>query len=376
MQTRTRITRHLETIMHGRSTGAASMTGRLLRAVSHLYGAAVDCRGRLYRRGVIRVQKIPCTVISIGNLTLGGTGKTPMTMYMARWLHREGYRVVVISRGYRGRASKQGGVVGDGRRIFMGPGDAGDEPYMMAGRLAGIPVVVGRDRFAAGMLAVRRFRPQIVLLDDGFQHLRLFRDLDLVLLDSRQPFGNRRLVPAGNLREPVTALDRADACILTRSDPNRGDRCPSIPGKKPVFASVHRPTLYTPEPPGPAAASGNRAGALCAMDGESLADRSVVAFSGIANSLDFRRTVARLCVRISGFYAFPDHHAYSDEDLAAVCRAAQARGADTLVTTEKDWVKIGHRLPRTTDLAVIGIETDFRADTGAFHDFIRRRLPD
>ncbi len=189
----------------------------LLTLLSKAYGTGVRLRRNAYASGFLKQKKLPCTVISIGNLTTGGTGKTPMTIYVAEQVRRLGYRVAVLSRGYKGAAEKSGGIVSDGNAVLMDPLSAGDEPFLLAASLKGIPVLVGHDRYQSGMHAINRFQTEVVILDDAFQHLALFRDVNLLLLDSSLPFGNGHLLPRGSLREPVSALDFSDALIMTRS---------------------------------------------------------------------------------------------------------------------------------------------------------------
>ncbi len=189
----------------------------LLMLLSKAYGAGVLLRRDGYASGFLKAKKLPCTVISIGNLTTGGTGKTPMTIYVAERVRRLGYRVAVISRGYKGTAEKSGGIVSDGSAIRMDPVTAGDEPFLLAASLKDIPVLVGHDRYQSGMHAINRFQTEVVILDDAFQHLALFRDLNLLLLDSSLPFGNGHLLPRGTLREPTSALRFSDALVMTRS---------------------------------------------------------------------------------------------------------------------------------------------------------------
>ena len=198
-----------------------------LLVLSLAYGVVIRIRARLYAAGVLPSKALLCRVISVGNIIAGGTGKTPMTIFVAQLLRDKGQRVVVLSRGYRGSMEASGGIVSDGERIFKGPDEAGDEPYLMARVLKGIPVVVGKRRYEAGMMAIARFQPDVIVLDDAFQHLRLKRDLDLVLLDCRSPWGNGYLLPRGLLREPLSALRRAHAIIFTRS---RQSGRPAIPG--------------------------------------------------------------------------------------------------------------------------------------------------
>ena len=157
--------------------------GTPLFLLSLLYRIGVQLRAHSYQKGLLKSHRLPCIVISIGNLTVGGTGKTPMTIYLARLCQRLGYRTVIVCRGYKGLASEQGGIVSDGQTVRMNYADAGDEPVMIARQLGDIPVVIGRSRYKAGSLAISRFTPDVIILDDGFQHLSLARDINVILLD-------------------------------------------------------------------------------------------------------------------------------------------------------------------------------------------------
>ncbi len=183
---------------------------------SLLYGLVVSLRILLYQKGIFQSRSLPCKVISVGNITLGGTGKTPFVCWLAERIQGEGYRVAVLSRGYKGNFSGSFSLVSDGERTLCDVRQGGDEPYLMAQKLKGIPVIVGPQRWISGRYAVERFRTEVVILDDGFQHLPLKRDLDLLLIDSSLPFGNGHLFPRGILREPLSGLSRADALILTK----------------------------------------------------------------------------------------------------------------------------------------------------------------
>jgi tetraacyldisaccharide 4'-kinase len=331
-----------------------------LSVASRLYGLAARARTARYRGGRSPVRRLPCKVISIGNITVGGVGKTPMTQWLAARLRDAGHRVAVVSRGYGGGAEKRSGVVSDGRKMLMDPEMAGDEPYMTAARLPGVPVLVGRDRCASGLRAVSRFDCGVVLLDDGFQHLKLERDLDLVLMDAARPLGNGRLLPRGPLREPPGALSRAHGIVLTRCDEARS--FPAIvdryaPGT-PVFKSVHTPYPHLFLPAGRAPARfaetvTNPAETLSALRG-----RRVMGFSGIARNDAFEKTLRRLAVETVGFMGFSDHHRYAGADLRAVLKTAEDRSADLLATTEKDWVRLADRSPWPLDFLVLGVRFD------------------
>ncbi len=335
----------------------------LLSAAARLYGLGVRMRSIRYRRPG-SVRRLPCRVISIGNLTVGGTGKTPMTLWLAARLREAGHRVAVVSRGYGGGAERRSGVVSDGREIRMGTDDAGDEPFMMATRLPGVPVLVGRDRYGSGMRAVRRFGSRVILLDDGFQHRRLARDLDLVLLDAARPFGNGRLLPRGPLREPPEALSRADGIVLTRwaeggsPPPALGRYAPSVP----VFTSAHAPyaPLFLPAGQLPPAV---RPGPINPR--EVLRGRRVMGVSGIARNDAFAATLRDFGADRFGFLGFPDHHRYTGADLQQVVTMARHIGADLLATTEKDWVRLADRSPWPLDLLVLGVRFDPGRDGNA-----------
>ena len=367
----------IEAVMTGNGKNRLFSFGSFLFMVSLVYGGAVKLREALYKKSVLRSKKLPCFVISIGNLTVGGTGKTPMTIYVAKLVKRLGYKVSVISRGYRGSAEKTGGIVSDGRRIFMGADAAGDEPYMMATKLKNIPVIVGQNRFKAGMRAVRKFDPDVIVLDDAFQHIKLVRDINLVLLDYRHPFGNTHLLPRGVLREPISALKRGNAFILTRSDAT-SDGDFSVSGfseerlkaklkrfkyNAPIFKTFHIPNIYV-------VIKGKTS--ACRYGPEFLQGRRAFAFSGLANNHDFHRTIAGFKCVVTGFLGFPDHHPYSDMDLENIVRSAKDTGANCLITTEKDYVRIAHRITWPIDLVVIGLDSSF-ADDG-FNAFVKAKL--
>ena len=341
----------------------------MLQSAARIFGLGLRMRASCYRTGLFRAHRLPCTVISIGNITAGGTGKTPMTLHVARLLQRLGHRVAILSRGYRGGAEKKGGIVSDGRDLLMTPAAAGDEPYMMARLLKDIPVLVGRDRVASGRLAIARFRPDILLLDDGFQHRRLHRDIDIVLLDSTRPFGNGFLLPRGSLREPPEALQRADVMVFTRWHdglPEPVSLLPESVGSRPVFRS--RNVAYIdqniPSAAGPA-------GVAQDLDLSRLNGTRVFAFSAIADNTDFHRVLGDLGCQTVGVEEFADHHAYGSRELAEIGRTAGASGAEVLVTTQKDFPKLPPETLWPLPLVVLGVVPSFVEEENGFDDFLK-----
>jgi tetraacyldisaccharide 4'-kinase len=354
----------------------AAFWERCLYFVSCIYGAGVSIRRRFFSAGILKARRLPCRVISIGNLTVGGTGKTPMTIYVAGLLQNLGHRVAVISRGYQGRKEKSGGVVSDGRTIRLGPEDAGDEPYLMALKLEGVPVLVGKDRFKVGTMAMREFAPDVLVLDDAFQHFKIHRDLDLLLLDAGRPFGNGHLLPRGVLREPVKQLIRSDALVLTRSDGVEmfnGDKQKvraQFEGK-PIFRCNHVPDVLVGSAKLPLTAVGSRP---VKYGRDVLKGRRVFVFSGIAGNKDFLQMVNNLGCEVAGDSRFPDHHDYSDSELAAIFDKARQCHVDYVVTTEKDYVRIAYRVSWPVRLLALGIKISFGSETEGFCNYLRETL--
>ncbi len=379
---------HIKRVITGETSAGPLLQG-LLTALAALYRVAVRLRGVLYDRGVFPVHTLPCGVVSIGNLAAGGTGKTPMTLYLARLLQDQGYHPAVISRGYGGNAEKTGTVVSDGRQILAGPEIAGDEPVMMARHLNGIPVLAGADRYAVGMKAMALFSPDVIVLDDGFQHRRLHRDLDVVLVDSQGFFGNRCLLPRGILREPLAGVSRADILVLTRWSDGKAHRQKQLSvlaPDKPVFRAVHAPYVAGIYSAGDYSAGsrpgeGNPASEV-AFGMDFLKTEKVFVFSGIAGNTGFKDTVAELAGEVAGSLGFGDHHAYTRKDLQMITARAAASGARYLVTTEKDYVKIAGKIGKAVhnpvdvsmDIVVLGIWIFFLPDAPGFDETIQKNI--
>ena len=303
--------------------------GRSLSPWQLLYAGVLAVRRRQLGR---RASRLPRPVVSVGNLVWGGAGKTPLVAALARRLRDQGRRVCVLSRGY-GRKDRAVRVVSLGEGPLLGPGVAGDEPVLLAGSLPGVSVVVGPDRFTAGRQAMERLSPppDLFLLDDGFAHLRLWRDLDLLAFPAADPWGGGRLPPFGRLREPLAAARHADAVLLTDAP-------------LPAAAEALRRGLASHGYHGPAFASATRVRPARSVDGREL-PRSTTVFlvSAIARPERFEEMARGQGFQVRASLRFRDHHAYDPRSLREVVDAFKASGADVVLTTSKDRVKLfGH----------------------------------
>jgi tetraacyldisaccharide 4'-kinase len=189
-----------------------------LAMIAFLFQLLVKLKAYLYRTGLLKADELNCRVICVGNITSGGTGKTPAVQLLARRMQRQGLKVVIISRGYKGSLRGKLAVVADEEQVLRQPKEVGDEPYLLARHLPGIPIVVAKKRWRAGIYACARFDPQVIILDDGYQHQKLARQVNIMVIDATNPFGNYRLIPRGILREPLPALARAQVFLLTKTD--------------------------------------------------------------------------------------------------------------------------------------------------------------
>jgi len=304
----------------------------MLSPLSRLYELGIRVRNRSFDRGE-RVERVEARVVSVGNLTAGGTGKTPLVAWLARVLSERELHPSIVTRGYGGRAGAGPLWVSRGDGPLCDAATCGDEPYLLACSLRGVPIVAGADR-VAGALAAVAAGARIIVLDDGFQHRRLARDVDLVLLDGRDPFGNGKLIPAGSLREPLTSLGRADVVIVTRSSAEaRHPEIEAVVRRHNTEASLLR--------------AGHRATGWVDLRGEtSPAPVRAVGFCGIGSPGSFRRDLEKQDLELVHFTAFADHHTYRPRELVQLRQVAAERGA-WLATTEKDLA----RLTDATELA-------------------------
>ena len=307
--------------------------GLALAPAAWAYRAGALVREEAYTRGWLARGRLPCPVVSVGNLTMGGTGKTPAVEMVARWLADEGRWITIVSRGYGRRPTAPVELVSDGGMPRLSAEHAGDEPLLLARRLPGVAVVVGADRLAAGQWAVANLRPDVILLDDGFQQRRLLKDVEIVCLDARAPWGPGGLFPRGTLREPVSALARAHLVIVTRADPRRNLAGLLEEIRQHAGAAPCLPVDYAVE-------DFEDLGSGARHPADTLRGRSVLAFAGIAAPERLGETLVACGAIVRDIVAFPDHHGYEPRELEAVTRRARRVGAGLLVTTEKDAVRL------------------------------------
>jgi tetraacyldisaccharide 4'-kinase len=350
---------YFQDLVSGKRQGAADrLLLASLKLVSHLYALILSVRALAYRLGALPSRKLPRPVISVGNITLGGTGKTPMTARLAADLIGRGLRVAVLSRGYGGTANGALRIVSDGSQILLSPEESGDEPYLLARKVPGLMVVIGADRHQAGLLALKELQPDIFILDDGFQHLRLKRDLDLLLLDAAKPFANGYTLPAGFLRERISACRRADLVVYTRS---AQAGAPNLFPDKPSLWTSHALSGMVP-------VSGGETIGLQALQG-----KRITAFSGIANPASFFDLLESCGVRLTATLSFADHTRYGDQEVAAICRLKTASRSTVLITTEKDAVKLAPHAEKLGACFAVLLEMEC-ADLGVLDTALEKLL--
>ncbi|MDQ7798967.1 MAG: tetraacyldisaccharide 4'-kinase [Candidatus Edwardsbacteria bacterium] len=325
---------------------------------SILYLLVYQLRRAGYRTGLLKTQKSRLPVVCVGNLGAGGTGKSPFCIMLAGELSTAGFKPAILSRGYKrtGGKGSEITVISDWQKILAVPAESGDEPFLMAQKLLGRAIViVGKDRIRAAEMAAAA-GADVIIMDDGFQHWRMARDLDIVLLDGKRPLGNGWLLPAGRLREPAPALKRADIIIATRCGGHDGCQPIERLVKKyhlgqPVFYCDHRAVRLKPLSDQPVS------GAIKPANGNKL-----LLFSGIARPDSFQNSIKALGYEISGHIIFGDHHSYDRSDRERISRAAVDCGA--VVTTEKDAVKLPAGWNPGKPLSVLEIEISFSPESG------------
>lgn len=332
----------------------------LIRSLAYfpakLYEQGVRTRLALYQRRILKTEKLQAPVISVGNITHGGTGKTPCVAFIGKFLQAEGHNVAILSRGYK-RESSGRVEVSNGQSILCSAREAGDEPYLLAMKCPGVRVVVDKHRAEAGRWIESQTPISAFILDDGFQHIQLARDLNLLLIDATDPFGGEKMAPFGRLREPMASISRADAVIITRSDQvtdtayiqNRlGKYCrPGIP----VFHAFHKVTGFR-------LVSGSPHEKLTPPS--AINTHPVAALSCIANHRAFLKDLEQLGANIVFDQNFGDHHRYRAGELSSFALKAQNAGAEKIITTEKDLVNLPAEELSNSVLPVYISEIEFK----------------
>lgn len=316
------------------------------------YGAVARLRALLYYWGWFAQRRLPVPVVSVGNLTLGGTGKTPVVIQLVEWLLAQGARVAILSRGYRRTSTDPYLLVSNGEQLLVGPNEAGDEPFLMAQRCPRAIVAVGADRYELGCWVLDRFPVDCLILDDGFQHLGLYREVNLLLVDATDAEGLAALVPAGRLREPLQAAARASAIVVTRADvpaqvTEVSQRLQDVIGPMPDPIQVRfRPESFWSVVSGasqPLSWSKGKTALLC---------------SGVGHAGSFRTLVESIGVTVLDEVVYVDHHAYTSEDVERLRARATALQAELVVTTEKDACKLAALLQPTDPWWAVRLTTD------------------
>ena len=332
-----------------------------LRLLSLPYRGGVAARNRLYDLGLLPQVKLPCPVIAVGNLTVGGTGKTPTVILLANLLREKGRRPAVLSLGYGGRADSPVSIVSDENRILMAWGEAGDEPVLIARAIPGVPVLTGAKRHLTGRAAVEQCNANVLILDDAFQHRQLFRDLDIVLINAAAPFGNGRLLPGGPLREPKASLRRAHLLIRTGAEGDPIEPLEEAASGMPLFRGIHRPQGIIE----------GRTGRL--LPTGVIRGEKVCAFAGIGRPEIFRRSLIALGAQVVSFRVFPDHYPYIHSDLDALRRLAAETGANRIITTEKDGIRLTDFPEFQAEISLLRVEMEI-TPPGLFAELIFSRL--
>ncbi|MBK1878626.1 tetraacyldisaccharide 4'-kinase [Pelagicoccus mobilis] len=371
-------------VVNDRRRGKRAVAFKIfLRALSMIYASLIHLRFFLYGNRILKDQPLGCLVVVVGNLTVGGTGKTPVVEKFARSLHNRGRKVAILSRGYKSKDIRKEGfgdklwrtyvtggeppppkVVSDGQRLLLDSEHAGDEPFMLAKNLPGVVVLVDKDRVKSGSYAIRKFGCDTLILDDGMQYLPLKGRLNLLLVDKSNPFGNGKMLPRGILREPIRHLKRASYVFLTKSDGRPDPELDALiqkhnPGVD-VIECAHRPQFLQEV---------NGEGRLELSE---LKNRRIGAFSGIAVPQSFEGFLRNFGANLLYTRRFMDHHRFDANELLEIVDEAKAAGLDFIVTTEKDAVRIPDTISFSIPLYYLRLEIDIMRGAEDFEEAVSR----
>ena len=339
------------------------------RPFSPLYSAAIRLRSFLYSKGIPKQHRLPAPVISVGNLTLGGTGKTPLVQYIAKKLIQRGLKPAILSRGYGGKAHAQINIVSDGKNILLDAAYSGDEPRLLAENLPGVPILTGNKRAVTGQHAIKKLGANVIVLDDGFQHLGVQRDIDLVLFDADTLLGTNRVLPGGDLREPLAALQRAHGFIITGLTANNSKRVQAFQQflnqrfpDTPIFTAHYQPLSVLKK---------GLAQTVSTIPAAEAAGMFLYGFCGIANPASFEQLLIQEKYNIVDFKSFRDHYFYSKRDIQELREQARKIGAEALITTAKDFVKLKSLF--LFDFPILSLEIEPHIDQ-SFDGFVMHRI--
>jgi len=346
----------------------------MLFLFSLIYEQLVNIKLLGYKLGISGKEKLDCYVISLGNITVGGTGKTPTAQRLARDIRDMGYKVVILNRGYRAKWHGEVGIVSDGKQLHMTAAEAGDEAYMLAKHLPNVPVLIGAERAVTGRYAIEHFGAEVAILDDGYQHWQLVRDMDILLVDAVNVFGNGYILPRGTLRH----ISRANVCLITKIDQAEvgageyiRDTVHKYNKDAQIVESIHQPRCFIP------LAEWFQDLAQEGINTEKIAGRKVMAVSAIGNPASFERTLKDLGAEIIESLRYPDHHEYTMTEMQDVLQQADALDAEAIVLTEKDAVKIPDEVAKANwsiPIFVICVEVKFQTGGDEFKTELKRRL--
>lgn len=360
-------------IIRGDAQGkAANLTRASLAFLSRIYGSVIRFRLFMYRHRFFRKVILGCPVISVGNITVGGTGKTPVVEMLAKALTKGGRKVAILSRGYKkkggffkkkGQTKNSFEVVSDGKVIYMNSKEAGDEPYMLAKNVDGVSVLVDKNRIRSGTYAIQNLNADVLLLDDGFQYLPMHKTHEILLVDCTNPFGYRHLLPRGLLREPCKEISRANFVFLTKAekvDSTQGlrDEIKNLAPGTEILECIHDPKYLMNVSTGKTVAL------------ESLKSKQISALSAIAVPDGFEDTLKRLGADVQLSFRFRDHHRFTRRELKDVVAQTRARGITTIVTTEKDAVRIPSFNFEGIELLYLRVEIKLIKGASDFNDFV------
>ena len=350
----------------------------ILYVFSLIYAGLVNLKLSGFSHGLFRRRKLDCFVISLGNVTVGGTGKTPTAQRLASDIRDMGYRVVILNRGYRAKWHGDVGIVSDGQRLQMTAAEAGDEAYMLAKHLPQVPVLIGAERYETGRYAIEHFGAEVAILDDGYQHWQLERDLDILLVDAVNVFGNGYILPRGTLREPISHISRADVCLMTKVDQAaEGSReyiCETVHKynrEARIVESIHEPRCFIRLAEWYENIGGK------GIDVSAMRGRKIMAVSAIGNPASFEQTLSDIGTVIIESLRYPDHHDYSMQEMNDILQQAQSLGAEAIIITEKDAVKIPSEVIHAgwdIPVYVICVQVTFQSGAQEFHDMLFDRL--